>query len=69
MAQQGSTLAQLGGVKAAVTRRSDLSPTLTPLLTSPIYYALTLLTPGRATLERLSPISHPSGTHRTTGRI
>ncbi|KAJ5813679.1 uncharacterized protein N7503_000429 [Penicillium pulvis] len=35
----------------------------------PVYCALTLLTPGRATLKRLSPISHPSGTHRTTGRI
>jgi hypothetical protein len=30
----------------------------------PVYSALTLVTPGRATLKRRSPISHPGDTHR-----
>jgi hypothetical protein len=33
------------------------------------YSALTLLTPGRATLKRRSPISHPGDTHQNTGRV
>ena len=32
----------------------------------PIYGALTLLTSGRATVKRRSPIYHPGDTHRTS---
>ena len=33
----------------------------------PVYCTLTLLTRGRATLKRRSPISHPGGSHPTIG--
>lgn len=34
----------------------------------PVYSALTFVTPGRATVKRCLPISHPGDTHRTTER-
>jgi hypothetical protein len=34
----------------------------------PVYSALTLVTPGRATTKRLSPLTYPGDTNPTTDR-
>jgi hypothetical protein len=51
-------------VSAAVARRR-VRITRSHPASHPVYCALTLSHPGRATLKRRSPTSHPGGTHPT----